>query len=169
MAIEVRRERRDDHPAVRDINRAAFQADGEADLVDALRDQVSPVVSLVAADDAEVVGHILFSPVTLAGHDELRIAGLGPMAVSSTRQRSGIGSALLRAGLDACRAQAFVAVVVVGHPGYYPRFGFQPASRFRISCEFDVPDDVFMALELEAGALNGRHGTVHYHPLFATV
>jgi putative acetyltransferase len=91
------------------------------------------------------------------------------MAVLPARQRHGIGSALVNEGLKQCRQLGFSAVVVLGHAEYYPRFGFTPASRFGLGCEYDVPDDVFMVLELEQGALNGKAGTIHYHPAFASV
>ena len=164
--MHVRPERPDDFSAVRAINRAAFESDGEADLVDALRTQASPLISMVADDDGVVVGHILFSPVTLTGHETIPIAGLAPMAVAPSRQRSGTGSALVRAGLSACREQGFAAVVVVGHPEYYPRFGFQPASQLGLTCEFEVADEAWMTLELTNGVLRGCHGTVRYHPAF---
>ena len=124
---------------------------------------------MVAEDDGEVVGHILFSPVTLSGFDSMRIAGLGPLAVSPARQRSGIGSQLVQAGLDACRENGFAAAVVVGHPEYYPRFGFRPGSHFGVGCEFDVPDDVFMVIELAVGTLRDRSGTIYYHPAFKSL
>ncbi len=92
--------------------------------------------------------------------------GLAPMAVLPVHQRRGIGSSLVRAGLEACTQLGFAAVIVLGHAEYYPRFGFQPASRFALRCEYDVPDDVFMALELEAGILTGKTGTIQYHPAF---
>ena len=167
--MRVRAERPDDYALVREINRAAFGRDAEADLVDRLRAEASPIISLVGEQGGQVVGHILFSPVTLSGHDTLPIAGLAPVAVLPAHQRAGIGSALVNAGLDACRDGDFVAVVVVGHPDYYPRFGFRPASQFGLACEFEVPDDVFMALAVEDGALRNRQGTIHYHPLFRTV
>jgi putative acetyltransferase len=113
-----------------------------------------------------VVGHILLSPVTLAATPHPLVMGLAPMAVRPGHQRSGVGSALVRAGLDACRAAGAAGVVVVGHPTYYPRFGFVPASRFGLSCEYDVPDEVFMALELQDGALAGHAGLVRYHREF---
>lgn len=164
--MQIRVEHPGDHRAVREINRAAFESDGEATLVDALRVQANGVISLVADDNGEVVGHIFFSPVALSGHETLRVAGLAPMAVLPEQQRSGIGSALVRAGLDACRDHGYTAVVVVGHPGFYPRFGFRRASQFGINCEFEVPDQAFMAIELQGGALLNRPGTIHYHPAF---
>jgi putative acetyltransferase len=95
--------------------------------------------------------------------------GLGPMAVAPSRQRKGIGSALVRDGLRRCKALGYRVVVVVGHPTYYPRFGFVPAIRFGLRCEYDVPTDVFMAVELEPGALNGISGFVRYDDAFAGV
>jgi putative acetyltransferase len=165
----VRSERSGDIAAIRGVNLAAFETAVEADLVDALRMQASPIVSLVADDAGSIAGHILFSPVTLSGSPDLKIMGLAPMAVVPARQRGGIGSALVSAGLDACMRLGFGAVVVLGHAGYYPRFGFVPASRFGIVSEYDVPDDVFMAIELEPGALKGASGTIRYHSVFATV
>ena len=92
--------------------------------------------------------------------------GLAPMAVAPARQRAGIGSALVRDGLARCRRQGVEAVFVVGHPAYYPRFGFSLASGFGITCEFEVPDEAFMALELAPGALRGRTGQVFFHEAF---
>lgn len=165
----IRAETETDWHAVYDVNAAAFATPAEAILVDALRAQARPVVSLVAEDDGEIVGHIMFSPVSLSAHPELEVMGLGPMAVAPRQQRQGIGSALVRAGLEQCRQQGFIAVVVLGHAGYYPRFGFSPASQFGITSDYDVPDEVFMAIELQTGALSGKHGRVKYHPAFNNV
>jgi putative acetyltransferase len=167
--IEIRPEQAADIGAVRAVNRAAFETDAEADLVDALREQAKTIVSLVADDASSIVGHILFTPVTLSGHAALRIMGLAPMAVLPAVQRRGIGSALVRAGLEQCAQLGCCAVIVLGHSKYYPRFGFTPASRFGITSEYDVPDEVFMALELEPGALRERSGTIRYHAAFANV
>ena len=126
----IRAEQEADRAPVRAVNVSAFETAAEADLVDVLREQARPIVSLVAEDGGQVVGHIMFSPVTLAGHGEVKVMGLGPMAVAAEHQRRGIGSQLVAAGLDRCRQMGFNAVVVLGHPDYYPRFGFCPSSQF---------------------------------------
>jgi putative acetyltransferase len=170
--VNIRPERPDDVDGIDELNRRAFDGDVEANLVRALRDRAQPIVSLVAAVNdngtERVIGHILFSPVTLSSHPDVRIMGLAPMAVLPAKQRCGVGSALVHAGLDECRRLGYPAVVVLGHAGYYPRFGFVPASRFRLGSEYDVPDEVFMAIELEAGALAGKAGVIRYHPAFAS-
>ncbi len=168
-SVVVRHELETDHAAIHALNLEAFETSAEADLVDALRRDAQPFVSLVALDGDELIGHIAFSPATLDSNLQLRIAGLGPMAVTPARQRAGIGGALVEAGLEQCRAAGFVAAIVLGHADYYPRFGFVPASRFGLDCEYDVPDDVFMACELETGSLAGCAGRVRYHPAFASV
>lgn len=167
--MRIRAERKDDLAAVRAVNLSAFETPSEADLVDILRKQEAPLVSLVAEENDTVVGHIMISPVSLTGHPTLKIMGLAPMAVTPEHQRKGIGSALVRAGLEQCRCLGFVAVVVLGHPEYYPRFGFSPSSRFGIDSEYDVPEDVFMAVELEPRALNGKAGRVKYHAAFSNL
>jgi len=169
--IQVRVEVSEDHSAVRSVNEAAFDTPAEAGLVEALREQAGPLISLVAVRELSgaVVGHILFSPVTLSGHDDLRLMGLAPMAVVPELQGQGVGSALVKAGLEACREFGGEAVVVLGHPAYYPRFGFLPSSRFGIDSEYGVPEEVFMVLELTPGSLKDRGGRISYHPAFATV
>jgi putative acetyltransferase len=167
--MQIRSEGAADIAAIRAVNRVAFETNTEADLVDALRERAEPTISLVADDAGSIVGHIMFSPVMLPGHEDLKMMGLAPMAVLPSQQRRGIGSALVRAGLERCRELGCGAVVVLGHAEYYPRFGFVPASRFDVGCEYDVPDEVFMALELEPGILRGRSGTIHYHAAFANV
>jgi putative acetyltransferase len=168
-SMKYRPEQDEDIEAIYGVNQAAFGTTTEADLVNALRREASPVVSLVADDAGAVVGHILFSPVMLSGHEDVKIMGLAPMAVLPAQQRRGIGSVMVLAGLDACRQLGFGAVVVLGHASYYPRFGFTPASGFGIRSEYDVPDDVFMILELEPGILRERAGTIRYHPAFGAV
>ena len=122
--------------------------------MDALRDRGKTTLSLVAVLQDRVVGHILFSPVAIEAGGEVTAAlGLGPMAVLPAHQREGIGSLLVRAGIEECRRAGHESVVVLGHPEYYPRFGFAPASRHGLVWERPAPDEAFMALELLSGAL----------------
>jgi len=167
--VIVRIECEGDQDGIRAVNVAAFGTSAEAALVDALREQARPVVSLVAEEASGIVGHIMFSPVSLAGHPDRRIMGLAPMAIAPAHQRQGIGSALVRAGLERCRYFGFGAVIVLGHPSYYPRFGFQPAARFGISCEYSAPEDAFMLIELVPGHMRGAVGAVRFHPAFKAV
>jgi putative acetyltransferase len=167
--VLIRPERGDDHAAVHALNVSAFESPIEAALVDRLRHQADPVVSLVAEVDGVVVGHIMFTPVTLPNHQHLRMMGLAPMAVAPTEQGRGIGSALVRSGLACCTRMGFGAVVVLGHPGYYPRFGFKPGAGFGLSCEYDAPPEAFMAVELQPNYLAEASGTVFYHGAFKDV
>lgn len=165
----IRSERDNDKTAIYNVNVAAFETPAEADLVDALREQAQPIVSLIAEDGEAIVGHIMFSPVSLSIAPKLKVMGLAPMAVAPGYRRRGIGLALVRAGLERCREMGFGAVVVLGHPEYYPRFGFSPASRFALHCEYEVPEEAFMAMELQPGALDGKAGVVKYHAAFGSV
>lgn len=152
--------------AIHRLNKEAFGSDTEAKLVDSLRASNVPMISLVAVNNETVVGHILFTPMTDADGNAIPVAGLAPMAVLPAYQNQGIGSALVRKGLERCQAAGYQAVVVLGHPAYYPRFGFMPASHFEIQSQYDVPEEVFMALELKVGALDRVSGTVKYHSVF---
>jgi putative acetyltransferase len=151
---------------VRDIVASEFDTGAEADLVDALREQASPVISLVAEEDGSVVGYALFTSVALDGDPEAKLMGLAPLAVSPEHQGKGLGSALVRAGFERCKALGFGGVVVLGHPEYYRRFGFTPAARFGLRSEYRVPDDVFLAIELAPDALQGKSGIVKFHAAF---
>lgn len=165
----VRAEQQQDRPSVRMVNASAFETMAEAHLVDALREQAHPVVSLVAEAAGAVIGHIMLSPVSLGGHPELRVMGLAPMAVVPAHQRKGIGSALVRAGLEKCGQPGFGAIVVLGHPSYYPRFGFLPAARFGIGSEFEAPEEALMLVEVQPGYLDDVTGTVQFHAAFKDV
>jgi putative acetyltransferase len=165
----IRVERENDIASVYALNASAFPTSSEAELVDELRRQADPVVSLVAELKGRIVGYILFTPVLLESCPGAKIMGLAPMAVAPGHQRTGIGSALVRTGLEQCKLLSFSAVVVLGHPDFYPRFGFLPSTRFGVKSEYDVPEDVFMALELEPGALRGASGTIRYHDAFKTL
>jgi putative acetyltransferase len=163
----IRAEKPEDQIGVRRINTKTFDTDTEANIVDALRKTGIPLISLVAEENGELAGHILFSPVTLEGHScNISIAGLGPMAVAPAFQRRSIGSMLVKEGLRHCKNTGYEAVCVLGHPDYYPRFGFLPSVNYGIKSEFDVPVEVFMIKELREGALGNCNGIVKYHGLF---
>lgn len=155
-----------DNEAIRHVNRLAFGRDDEARLVDALRDVGFLQVSLVAMQAEQIVGHILFSdlPIITWAGTVLALA-LAPMAVLPGFQRQGIGSTLVRRGLEECRRQGHRIVVVLGHPDFYPRFGFSPKLAARLDSPFSGRE-AFMALELVPGALDGVAGPVQYPPPF---
>jgi len=167
--VDIREERKEDFEGVRRVNEAAFGQAVEADLIDALRADGAVTVSLVAEVKGQIVGHILFSPVTVQGANDLKAVGLGPMAVLPELQRRGTGSLLVKQGLEDCRRAGIQAVVVLGHPDYYPRFGFHRASTWGLRCEFEAPDEAFMALELTPDVLSGNAGVIRYHPAFRSV
>ena len=157
----------DDAQQIRAINQQAFAGETEAELIETLAHSGLALISLVVEEQHQLIGHALFSPVRLLGSVSApAIAALGPMAVLPQWQGRGVGSALVTTGLSYCRRAGYAAVVVLGHPDYYPRFGFVPASRFNINSEFKVPDEVFMLKELQAAALDGVSGTIQYHPAF---
>ncbi|MEG4054378.1 MULTISPECIES: N-acetyltransferase [unclassified Microcoleus] len=163
----IRTEKPEDLESVRQVNMAAFGRENEANLVDRLRG-IASTFSFVAVQSDRIVGHIFFSPVVVEGKcsSNLSILGLAPVAVLPEYQRQGIGTLLIQHGLEECRRSGFQAVVVLGHPDFYSRFGFIPASRKSLKCEYDVPDEAFMVLELESGALEDCSGTVKYRSEF---
>jgi putative acetyltransferase len=168
--LVVRAETPEDRPAVRRVNELAFGRAGEANLVEALRENVPAHVSLVAEEGAFVVGHIFFSPVTVeSASGDWEAVGLAPMAVLPEQQGRGVGSALVREGLKECLRLGREVVFVLGHAEYYPRFGFRPAGPRGINCEFPAPEEFFMVAELRPGALAGRTGLVRYRPEFHNV
>jgi len=169
QSLTIRREQPGDADAITRINELAFGQPAEAKLVSELRAHGKIILSLVAEENRgrALIGHILFSPVTIdTSGGQVTAAGLAPMAVLPDHQRGGIGSRLVREGLAELQRLGHEAVVVLGHPTYYPRFGFQRASGFGLRCTFDSPDESFMAMELRPGALAGRAGLVRYLPEF---
>jgi len=166
MSIEIRQERPDDVAAIREINRLAFGQDQEANIVEALRSNDALLLSLVAALDRRIVGHIAYSPVVADG---LAGAGLGPMAVLPECQRQGIGCALVDTGNARLRGAGCPFIVVVGHPDFYPRFGFRTGSSCGLTCEWDLPDGVFMALVLDQSKMRGVSALAKYRQEFSTV
>ncbi|MGO1069356.1 GNAT family N-acetyltransferase [Lysobacter sp. CA199] len=147
------------------ITRAAFGGDDEADLVERLREEGWVRLSLVAVEDEEVVGHVLFTalPVIVDGRTVDALC-LAPVSVRPDYQRSGVGSMLIRDALARLADSGFEAVIVLGHPAYYPRFGFSAALAAKLAAPFS--GEAFMALELVEGALRGQSGRVRYPAAF---
>ena len=169
-AVVARPEVPADITAIRHVNTLAFGRPSEADLVEALRRAGRLAISLVAVRGEDIVGHIAFSPVRIVSATSTRDAiGLAPMAVLPACQRQGIGSQLVRAGLARCGEARYDVVVVLGHPHYYPKFGFTPSKPYGITWEREVPDEVFMVKELQPGALARTRGVVQYSPEFNDV
>lgn len=165
MRLSVREERASDHEAVRAINRLAFGGDEEENLVAALRESADLRLSMVAEVEGVVVGHIMFSRLSIVTDSEtIEALALAPVAVHPDHQRRGVGSALVRSGLQACAERGDRIVIVLGHPEYYPRFGFSAALAERIKAPFSGP--AFMALELVPNALAGVEGVVRYASAF---
>jgi putative acetyltransferase len=166
MSIEVREERVEDVAAIRVVNRRAFDQEHEGKIVDALRDNGAVLLSLVATLDDRVVGHIMYSPITVG---EVTGAALGPMAVDPSHQRQGIGSKLVQAGNLRLKDSGWPFIIVIGHPDFYPRFGFKPAGALGITCEWDVPEDVFMILVLDQEQQQSVSGLAKYRHEFSSV
>lgn len=164
--LQINSEVPGDAAAIRAVHRAAFGREVEGAIVDALREAGALTISLVASRNGIVCGHVACSPVETAKPGALML-GLGPVGVAPDDQRQGSGAALIREAISLAFASGWDGVVVLGHPQYYRRFGFVPASRFGISSEYDVPDDVFMALELQPSGLTDCAGLVRYHQAFA--
>ena len=168
--IIIREELPDDIGAIHALNEQVFGQPNEAELVDALRENAALTISLVAVQDGWLVGHIGFSPVAIEpGAPDRKALGLAPMAVLSEFQNKGIGSKLVQAGLEECRKIGTDIVVVLGHPEYYPRFGFVPSQPHGITWEHDVPAEAFMVKELRGGALANIRGMVKFRPEFDAV
>jgi putative acetyltransferase len=163
--VEVRHEQAGDRAVVRVVNEAAFARPDEADLVQRLWDEGAVLASFVADRGGVVVGHILFSRMYIDSMSgSVAAVALAPMAVDPRYQRTGIGGALIEYGLDWLRESGEAIAVVVGHPGYYPRLGFESASAEQLESPF--PPHAFMALELAPGALEGLVGRVRYPRAF---
>jgi len=164
--VLVRPESPEDYAAIRAVNRRAFGTDAEGSLVDSLRSGGYSRLSLVADRDGEVVGHILFSEIAIETHDaSIPALALAPLAVVPEAQRRGLGTMLVREGLRLCREAGHRIVIVVGHPAYYPRFGFSVALAQPLRSDYAGPS--FMALELASGALAGIAGEVRSPAPFA--
>jgi putative acetyltransferase len=165
----IRFERPDDLEAIRSLVASAFPTDAEARLVSTLRAAGRLTVSLVAEIDGAIVGHVAFSPVSVErgrGGEGVRGEGLAPLAVAERHRRRGIGERLVRAGIEACRADGVGFIVVLGEPEYYGRFGFVPARLFHLADEYGG-GDAFQVLELRPDAVPVGGGTMRYAPEFS--
>ncbi len=164
----IRREQPQDIPEVRQVNIRAFGQEQEALVIDQLRKNCNSILSLVALNDGKVVGHILFSPAVIEGrHGRLVGTGLAPLAVLPEYQRKGIGSELIQTGIARIREGGCPYIIVIGHPDYYTRFGFDQAGRFGISSEWSVPKEAFMILVLDRRVMNGITGVAKYRQEWA--
>ena len=166
--INIRPEQPEDIPLIHEVNEVAFGQPTEANLVNALRSACQNVVSLVAVSDGQIVGHILFTPVIVSDSaQKVKGMGLAPMAVLPAYQRQGIGSLLVESGLRILGTRNCPFVIVLGHTEYYPRFGFVPASRHGLDCQWDgVPEEVFMVLVLDEAIMSGVSGVARYREEF---
>ena len=168
--MHIRKEKPTDVEKIWNINSKVFESDAEANLVNAVRNSGIFFLSLVYEEGHDLVGHILFTPVELVGDTSgIRVMGLAPMAVVPGLQKKGIGSSLVKAGIQECISEDYDAIVVLGHPNYYPKFGFRPSINYGIKSEYEVPDAVFMLLELKKNSLRRTKGTVKYHATFGDV
>jgi putative acetyltransferase len=172
MDVKIRRETAGDHQNITLVNNLAFGQKNEGQLILKLRKtkKFIPELSLAAEIHNSIVGHILFYPIEIKREEQVFPSlALAPMAVLPDFQKQGVGSQLVKEGLKRARKLGFKSVIVLGHAAYYPRFGFEPASRWGIRSPFEVPDDVFMALELVKDGLKDIQGTVEYPPEFNDV
>lgn len=161
----LRTEQKKDYVAVDHLLKAAFDQRDEADLVHRLRESKAfiPELSIVATCEERIVGYILFTRISIInGNESYPSLALAPVAVLPEMQSKGIGSALIEFGHAHCRQLGHGSLIVLGHEDYYPKFGFQPAENWNITCPFPVPSKNFMALELRPGSLDGVSGEVRY-------
>jgi putative acetyltransferase len=156
----IRDETPEDTAAVRQLAAAAFGQVAEAELIEALRESGDAVISLVAEDNGQIVGHILLSRLQAPE----RCLGLAPVAVAPSRRNQGIGSDLVREGLAPAKRDGWQAVFVVGEPDYYGRFGFSAAAADKFETAYPKP--YVLALDLAPGALHDRRGALRYASAF---
>jgi predicted N-acetyltransferase YhbS len=164
METIIRQESSDDYYKVNEIIKLAFGQDDESQLVDKIRkgENFVPELSMIAEVEGELVGHILFSKIKINGNQEYGSLALAPVAVLPEYQNKGIGGELIWQGLKRATELGFDSVIVLGHENFYPRFGFERASKWNIQCPFRVPDENFMAIELITDGLTGKSGDVSY-------
>ncbi|MCF6283559.1 MAG: N-acetyltransferase [Candidatus Polarisedimenticolaceae bacterium] len=166
--MEIRPETDKDYVAIKALNDLAFRGEAEGSIVDKIRSSCEEVISLVAVEEGEVIGHILFTPVaTMSGEDQVFGMGLAPMAVLPDYQNRGVGSLLVKEGVRILNEIGCPFVVVLGHPNFYPRFGFEKASSYALRAEWDgVPDEAFMVLFLKEPQELNVSGVVKFRAEF---
>lgn len=166
--IEIREERTEDAEAVRIVNDRAFGQPQEGNIIEKLRKSNPDILSLVAVDESNIIGHIFFSPAEICGHPHIKHGtGLAPMAVLPECQGKGTGSMLIREGIRRLKSRQVPFIIVLGHDAYYPRFGFERASKYGIKCQWDgVPDEAFMILILDKEIMRGVSGVAKYRDEF---
>lgn len=174
MPVTIRHEQKSDIRAIRELTVAAFTDSelgyhGEAEIIDRLRANCPEFLSLVAEDKGQIIGHILFSPVQIVGEGRVWSGlGLAPMCVRPESQNQGIGSLLVETGLKQLAGNACPFVVVLGHPEFYARFGFEAACQYGITCEFaGIPDDVFRIKRMPPDRRDRPQGTAKYRREFS--
>ncbi len=165
MNIFIHPETPADYKAAENILLSTFPTDAESKLVNAIRKNGNAIISLVATLDEKVIGHILFSPLTTHPPTPEHGLGLAPVAVDPAYQSKGVGSKLIRAGLQTCIDRQYDYVVVLGNPKYYTRFGFQKASEFGLQNEYGV-DDEFMVVKFKSLPVGGLVKYVNEFSLF---
>ncbi|GAB4406614.1 MAG: N-acetyltransferase [Microscillaceae bacterium] len=170
MKITIRPEEHSDFEPVRALNILAFNRTDEANLIDRIRDEKEylPALSFVAVFETKIIGHIMLSKITIGVHSEGLVA-LAPMAVLPDFQNQNIGSQLVVHAIAEAKKAGLSAIVVLGHPNYYPKFGFVRASLKGITCPYEgVPDESFLVNELYDNSLEGISGMATYSPAFTT-
>ena len=165
--IIIRKESSLDYDRISKVNDLAFVQKQEGELIVKLRmrKEYIPELSLVAEFNGNIIGHILFFPIyILSGDDKIQTLALAPMSIIPGFQNKGLGGDLIMAGMKAANELGFTSVLVLGHPKYYPKFGFKKASKWKIKAPFDVPEEAMMAIELKNGSLNFGGGIIDFPP-----
>ena len=166
--INIRQEQPEDFQAIRTLNEEAFGGPEEANIIEKLRSDCPDMLSLVAVCEDRIVGHILFSPAVIeTDNGPVEGMGLAPMAVLAEYQNRGIGRKLIESGLDILRERVCPFIIVLGHPDYYPRFGFERASVYGLRCQWQgVPDEAFMVIFFDETLKQGVSGIARYRDEF---
>ncbi len=164
----IRQENPEDIDDIHTLNERAFGQPQEANIIDKLRNNCEGFLSLVAIENEKIIGHIFFSPAVIEGQRSIiKGMGLAPMAVLPEMQRQGIGTQLVKTGIENLKEMQCPFIIVLGHPEYYPRFGFERASLYGIKCQWEgIPDEAFMVLWLDKSTMNPVSGILKYRNEF---